>query len=88
MSKTKSVKKKEETEIDILKNIERKMDKLTGIIAIQGKEKDEQIKILTALGFTSTEIAPLIGTTAGNVQKRNFVTKKKSSKSIKKKEVK
>jgi len=84
MSKT-NQKKKEVTEIDILKNIETKIDKLTGVIDIQGKDQDAQIKILTGLGYSSTEIAPLVGTTPGNVRKRNFLAKTKSSKSTKKK---
>lgn len=89
MSKSKPVKKKKEiTEIDILKNIEEKIDRLTGVIAIQGKEQDVQIKILTRLGYSSTEIAPLVGITPGNVRTRISRTKSKSSKSVKKKEVK
>jgi len=81
-NKTKK-KEKEVTELDVLKNIERKIDKLTGIIAIQGKDQDMQIKILTGLGYSSTEIAPLVGTTPENVRIRIFRTKK-SSKRVKK----
>jgi len=86
MRTSKPVKKKKEiTEIDILKNIEEKIDRLTGVMAIQGKEQDIQIKILTGLGYSSTEIAPLVGTTPENVRIRIFRTKSKSSKSAKKK---
>jgi len=83
--KSSTKKQKEVTELDILKNIEVKIDKLTGVMAIQGKEQDIQIKILTGLGYSSTEIALLVGTTPGNVRTRISRTKSKSSKSAKKK---
>lgn len=78
MSKNKT-KEKEVTEIEILKNIEKKLDILTGIMAIQGKEQKTQIQILTTMGFQSPEVASLIGTTPENVRQINLREKNKKT---------
>ena len=60
----------EMTEKDLLAEISRKLDRLIGIIAIQGKDVSTQIKILTDLGLPSTEIGPLLGIRPGSVRAR------------------
>ena len=79
MSKNKT-KEKKVTEIEILKNIEKKLDRLTGIMAIQGKERKTQVQILTTMGFNSSEVASLIGATPENVRQINFQEKNKKTK--------
>ena len=79
MSKNKT-KEKKVTEIEILKNIEKKLDRLTGIMAIQGKELKTQVQILTTMGFNSSEVASLIGATPENVRQINFQEKNKKTK--------
>lgn len=59
--------KNERTENQLLEEISGKIDNLIGIIAIQGKSKSEQIKILAALGFTNVEISKLTGIPKGTV---------------------
>lgn len=55
------------TERDILIEISNKLDKLIGISAIHGKSKDEQVKILTLLGFSNGEISMTTGIPKGTV---------------------
>ena len=38
-----------------------KLDIIIGLLATQGKEKDEQIRILTSLDFTTKKISKLTG---------------------------
>ena len=52
--------KKEKSEKELLEEISSKLDKLIGISAIQGKEKDDQIRILKKLGFQAAEIEKLV----------------------------
>lgn len=49
------------------KEILKKLDMIIGLMAIKGKEKDEQIKILHSLGFTSKLISSLTGIPEGTV---------------------
>jgi len=49
------------SEKELLEGINEKLDKLIGILAIQGKNEDEQIRILKVLGFTSKQTGSLIG---------------------------
>jgi hypothetical protein len=51
--------KQDKTEKQILEEINEKLDKLIALNAIQGKNKQEQIKILSSLGFTNVEISRL-----------------------------
>ena len=57
----------EKTEKEILLEISDKLDKLIGLSAIQGKTKEEQIKILHQLGFTSKAIGMFTGIPEGTV---------------------
>lgn len=53
-------KKREPTEKELLREISGKLDRLAGMIAIQGKEFDSQVRILTKLGLSSFEIGALL----------------------------
>lgn len=68
------VKKKNKTRTteELLEEISKKLDKLTGILAINGKDEDQQIKILTDLDFTSAEVGSLLGLPAGTVRRKNL----------------
>lgn len=59
--------KHEKTEKQLLTEICEKLDKLIGITAIHGKNRDEKIKVLASLDFTNAEISKLTGTPKGTV---------------------
>jgi hypothetical protein len=53
--------------IQLLKSIDEKLNKLIGIMAVQGKNKEEQIKILVSLGFTNIDISRITAIPKGTV---------------------
>lgn len=57
---------------ELLEEISEKLDNLTGLIAIQGKEENLQIKILTSLGFDSKEVGNFLGIPSGTIRRRNL----------------
>ncbi len=59
--------KKELTEADILSRIEDKLDDLITLLIIQGKEKEEQIKIMVGREYSNSQIADLLGIPKGTV---------------------
>jgi hypothetical protein len=59
--------KHEKTEKQLLEEINEKLNKLIALNAIQGKSKQEQIKILSSLGFTNVEISKLTAIPKGTV---------------------
>ncbi len=61
---------KEKSEKELLKEISEKLDKLIGILAIQGKNKDEQIRILKKFGFPSNLTGILVGMKESAVRNR------------------
>lgn len=62
-------KNKEKTEKELLQEISKKLDKIPAVLAIQNlKDKNNKIIILKKAGFTSTEIAPLIGLTESGIR--------------------
>lgn len=54
---------KEKSEKELLEEISKKLDKIIAILAIQGKDEDDQIRILKRLGFMADEIGKLLGVT-------------------------
>ena len=46
---------------DLLSEISQKLDKIMGILAIQGKDENTQIRILKKLGFEAIEIGNILG---------------------------
>jgi len=55
------VSKKEKTEKDLLLEISLKLDKILGVLAIQNKKEDIQIRILKNLGFSSSQAGAILG---------------------------
>jgi DNA-binding CsgD family transcriptional regulator len=73
----------ETSEISVLKSIDRKLDQVINLLAmnaVKDKEEQEQIKILNSLGLTSEEIGNSLGITAGAVRwhLHNMKNKRKS----------
>jgi len=52
---------KEKSEKELLEEISGKLDKILGVLTIQGNEEDAQIKILKKLGFQPEEVGKLLG---------------------------
>ena len=68
------------TDEDQLVELNRKMDTLIRLIAVQvlgNKTKTEGVGILTELGFTQGEIASLLRTTVGSVKSMRRRLRKK-----------
>ena len=60
------------------KEVIEKLDIIIGLLASQGKEKEEQIKVLSSLDFTSETIEKITGIPAGTVRRiRTTKLKKK-----------
>ena len=57
----------EKTERQLLAEISEKLDNLIGIVAIQGRDKEEQVKILTSLEFSNALISKVAGIPKGTV---------------------
>ena len=76
MEKKEKTPKKEKSEIELLTEISEKIDKLTALSAIQGREEERQTKILRSLGSTYEEISKLTGISKGTLLIRNFRKKK------------
>jgi hypothetical protein len=70
---------KRKSEREFLAEISRKIDRLIGVLSIQGKDVDAQIDILTKLGFKSREIGPLVGQHPDSVRRARSRKKKLSS---------
>jgi hypothetical protein len=68
--------KSEKSDNDLLQEINQKLDKLIGILAIQDKDIDEQIHILKTLGFTSKETGILVGLDDSSIRHRKAWSKK------------
>ncbi len=64
--------KKKKSVEELLEEISGKLDKLTGLLVIQGKGEDQQIKILTSLGFNSKDVGNLLGIPSGTVRRKNL----------------
>lgn len=58
------------TERQLLEDISEKLDRLIGIIAIQGKTQEQQIAVLSGLGFSSATVGALVGMKPATVRKR------------------
>lgn len=65
------------TKIELLKEICIKLDDLISLFAVQGKEKEEQIKIMVNNGYSNSKISKLIGIPKGTVDSIRANFKKK-----------
>jgi len=57
----------DKSEKQILLEISEKLDKLLGVTAIQGKSKEDQVKVLVSLGFSNSDISALTAMPKGTV---------------------
>ena len=65
----------EKTERQLLEEINGRLGQITGLLAVQGKAQDEQIRILTAMGFDLKTIGLFVGMSGDAVRMRR--TRKK-----------
>jgi len=64
--------KKEKSEKELLEEISGKLDKIIGILSIQGiKDTDQKIGILKTLGFSSKVIGPFVDMKGTSVRDRD-----------------
>jgi len=61
---------KQQTDNELLHEISDQLHQIVGLLAIQGKSEEEQIDILSNLGFDSTRIGLYLGMTSAAVRKR------------------
>lgn len=61
---------KPKVERELPEDISDKLDRLIGIIAIQGNTQEQQIAVLPDLGFSSATIGALIGMKPSTIRKR------------------
>ncbi|MCH7964389.1 MAG: hypothetical protein IH852_10690 [Bacteroidetes bacterium] len=59
--------KKPKSDNELLIEINSKLNTLVALSAIQGKERDDKIKILSGLEFTNVEISKLLGIPKGTI---------------------
>ena len=66
----------ERTERVLLAEISAKLDRLMGVMPIQGKDQNAQVNTLYALGFDSKTIGALVGLSDSAVRVRKFRRKR------------
>ena len=76
----------DKSEKELLNEINEKLNKILGLIAIQNKSRQEQLKILDGLDFSSVDIGKMLGISDGAVRNMLFTAKKKKPKSNKQEE--
>jgi hypothetical protein len=69
-----SLKVKSKSDVDLLSEINDKLEVLISVIASQGKERDDQIKILASGGLSNSRISSILGIPKGTV---DFIRAKK-----------
>jgi len=67
----------------LLTEINEKLNKILGLMAVQNKPRPEQLKILDGLEFSSIEIGKMLGISDGAVRNMLFTAKKRKSKNKK-----
>jgi len=58
---------KQKNEIGLLQDINKKLDMLVALTAIQGKDRDDKVVTLAGLRYTNLDIANLLGIPKGTV---------------------
>ena len=71
---------KSKTELEVLAEISDKLDRLIAVTAIQGRDEEDQIRILYELGYDSFKIGPLVGLSPDVVRKRKGKLKLRGAK--------
>jgi hypothetical protein len=59
--------KKELSEKQLLEQVVERLDKVILMTPIQGRPKEEQIKYLTSLGYSNSEMANMLATPKGTI---------------------
>ena len=67
----------DKTELELLNEINNRLAQITGLLAIQGKSEDEQINLLTGLGFDSKTIGLFLGMSSDTVRVRRMRSKRR-----------
>lgn len=70
-------KQNSKNELEILSEINEKLDHLIAVLLIQGKEINEQIDILIKRGMTHSTISALLGIPKGTIDYKGARKKKK-----------
>ena len=61
------MRKKGPSEIALLADMNAKLDDLIALIIVQGKEKEDQVKIMVDRGYSNSQIGSLLGLPKGTV---------------------
>ena len=67
----------EKTERQLLEDMNERLRQIAGLLAIQGKSQDDQIAILTGLGFDSKMIGLFLGMSSDTVRVRRMRNKRR-----------
>lgn len=59
--------KKELSEKQLLEQVIERLDKIILVTALQGRLKEEQVKFLTTLGYSNSEMANMLATPKGTI---------------------
>lgn len=60
----------QKSERELLVEINEKLTQILGVMAIHGKDQDDQIRILTNMGFDGKTTADMVGMTHGALRNR------------------
>jgi hypothetical protein len=70
----------EKTERELLHEISERLNKIIGLLAIEGKSQNHQIEILSALGFDSKTTGLFVGLSGDAVRQRKTQMKRQDRK--------
>lgn len=60
------------TDNELLTEMNDRLNQIVGLLSIQGRPEEEQIRILDALGFESSKIGLFLGLSGNAVRKRKM----------------
>ena len=66
------------SELELLQQLNLKLDQLIAITAIQGRKKDEQIRYLVNCGYSNGQIATLLALPKGTIDTLRAKLKRKA----------
>lgn len=70
----------EKTELELLTEISERLNKILGLLAIDGKGQNQQIEILSGLGFDSKTTGLFVGLSSDAVRQRKSQLKRQRKK--------